>query len=266
MELTGNKYTRNDWRAFLSTKRGTILVAAVCAVFAAGILIFAMQRYRHHISSEGNPETVLVANGLIQKGTSGDAIASEQLFRRTSVATKQASAGAVADTAMLHGKIAAADIYPGQQLTAADFVSSGGLVATLAPNQRAMSITLDSAHGMIGEIHDGDHVDVYAGVDFEPPAGRSRPVLRLLMSNVTVLKAGSGASGVGLGGGNPASQQSNVTLDVKDEDAGALAFAADNGKVWLVLRPANATSTAPPSLFTVQSLLSARPATSQGGK
>src|SRR4051794_31610857 len=80
VELTGKNYTRNDWRKMLSTRRGTILVAVACPVVAAGILIFAMQRYRHNVDNEGHPETVLVASGLIQKGTSGDAIASGKLF------------------------------------------------------------------------------------------------------------------------------------------------------------------------------------------
>src|SRR5207244_2017850 len=131
---------------------------------------------------------------------SGGAIASEQLFKSTSVAVKQASTGAIADTAQLQGKVAAADIYPGQQLTAADFVGKGGLTSELAPTQRAITISLDQAHGMVGQLQAGDHVDVYAGVNVEPRGGRSEPALRLLMTNIKVLQAGSSAHGA-LGGG-----------------------------------------------------------------
>ena len=118
MELTGNRYARGDWRKLLATRRGTILVAAICAAIAAGILVFAMQSYRHHVVAENNPETVFVANALIQKGTSGDAIAAQQLFKPASVAGKQVASGAIADASVLRGKVATADIYPGQQLTA----------------------------------------------------------------------------------------------------------------------------------------------------
>jgi Flp pilus assembly protein CpaB len=254
VELTGKNYTRNDWRKLLTTRRGTVLVAAVCALVAGGILVVAMNRYRSNVNSSGNQETVLVANGLIQKGTSGDAIASGQLFKPTSIAAKQVSAGAIADTAQLHGEVAAADIYPGQQLTASDFTVNGGLPAQLAPDQRAITITVDSARGMVGQIREGDHVDVYA--DLESGNGRSASVVRLLLADTSVLKAGSTGGGVGLGGGgNPQGQQSNVTLKVSNSQAGPLAFAADNGKVWLVLRPANATSKNPPSTVSVQSLL-----------
>ena len=245
MELTSKNYTRNDWRKLLSTRRGTIIVAGVCALVAAGILLLAMNRYRNNVDTSGNQETVLVAGGLIQKGTSGDAIASGQLFKSTSVAVKQVSTGAIADTALLHGKVAAADIYPGQQLTATE----------LAPSQRAITISLDQSHGMVGQVKAGDHVDVYAGVNVEPRGGRSEPALRLLMANIRVLQAGS-SSGGGLGGaGNPNNSFSNVSLDVADTQAGSLAYASDNGKVWLVLRPAQATQSNTSAAVTAQSLL-----------
>jgi pilus assembly protein CpaB len=255
MELTAKKYAGNDWRKLLSTRRGTILVATVCALLAAGILLFAMSRYRHSVDTSGNQQTVFVATELIQKGTAGDAIASQQLFKATSVAVKQASPGSIADTSQLQGKVAVADIYPGQQLTAADFSGNGGLSARLAPNQRAVSVTVDQAHGMVGQIKNGDHVDVYAGFNLDPGNGRPVPVVRLIMTNVQVLAAGTGG-GSGLGGSqNPSNAFSNVTLNVNDAQAGAVAYAADNGKVWLVLRPANASSTAPPSTISAESLL-----------
>jgi Flp pilus assembly protein CpaB len=266
VELTGKNYTRNDWRKLLGTRRGTVLVAAACALVAAGILVLAMNRYRHNVDTSGNQETVLVASGLIQKGTSGDAIASEQLFKPTSIAVKQVSAGAIADTAQLHGKVATADIFPGQQIAASDFSANGGLATQLAPDQRAVTVTLNSAHGMVGQIHNGDHVDVYAGLQLEPRGGRAEPALRLLMSNVQVLQAGTvTSSGLG-GGGNPADQHSNVTLNVKDSDVPFLTYSSDNGQIWLVLRPANARASAQSAAITAQSLLLGSRPTSTGGK
>jgi pilus assembly protein CpaB len=267
VELTAKKYTGNDWRKLLSTRRGTILVATVCAVLAAGILLFAMSRYRHSVDTSGNQQTVFVATGLIQKGTSGDSIASQQLFKATSVATKQATAGTIADTSQLQGKVAVADIYPGQQLTAADFTTKGGLPARLAPNQRAVTVTVDQAHGMVGQLTPGEHVDVYAGFNLDPGNGRPVPVVRLIMTDVQVLATGTGGSS-GLGSSqNQSTAFSNVTLNVNDAQAGSLAYAADNGKVWLVLRPANATSTAPPSTVSAQSLLlGSRPISAGGAK
>jgi Flp pilus assembly protein CpaB len=242
----------------LSTRRGIVLVALACTLIAGAILVFAMVSYRNSVDASGNPETVLVATSLISKSTPGEVVATSQMFKPTQIVARQVSAGAIADATALRGKVAVNDIYPGQQLTLSDFTSSGGLPAQLAPTERAITITLDQAHGMVGQVQDGDHVDVYAGLDLDSIAGRAVPVLRLLIPDVQVLKAGTASSsGSALGSGttNGPTSQTNVTLKVSDADAGSLAYAADNGKVWLVLRPANAKSTNPPSSVTVQSLL-----------
>jgi Flp pilus assembly protein CpaB len=128
-----------------------------------------------------------------------------------------------------------------------------------------MTVTLDQAHGMVGEVHTGDRVDVYAGIDLTSTS-TSDSAMRLLMSNIQVLRAGT-AGGGGLGSSqSPASSFSSVTLDVADSQAGALAYAADNGKVWLVLRPANAAATTQTAAITAQSLLlgSSRAASGSG--
>jgi Flp pilus assembly protein CpaB len=264
VELVGKQYGNGDWRRLLATRRGTVTVAVLCGLVAVAILIFAMSRYRHAVSTEGHPETVLVAGQEIQKGTSGDAIASEQLFKPTTVAPKQASAGAIADVGLLRGKVAATDIYPGQQITAADFTAAGGIAGELARNERAMTVSLSGSRGMAGQIQPGDHVDVYADID-EAGSSRGQTFVRLLMGNVSVLKAPTEATASGLGGGGAQNAQSNVTLKVSDNQAGALAFATDNGKLWLVLRPANA-STPPASTVTVQSLLAGTAPVYAGGQ
>lgn len=267
MELAEKRYVRRDWRQLLGTRRGTVLVGLGCAVVAAGLLVAAMARYRSSVDASHRFATVLVTTQRIPKNTSAYTVASETLFKPMQIPTNQATAGAVADTARLHGEVAVRDILPGEQLTTADFTANGGLAAQLAPDHRAMTLTLDSEHGMIGEVRDGDHVDVYGGVDQQSSLGRNEPVLRLLMRDVPVMKAGTGSGASGIGGAASANNTSNVTLDVSDSQAGELAYAADNGKVWLVLRPGNAVDTAPPSLITVQSfLLATQPVAGGGGK
>jgi Flp pilus assembly protein CpaB len=267
MELTGKRYARSDWRKLMSTRKGTVLVAVLCALAAGGILLVAMSRYRKSVDASGSPATVFVATQVIPKGTHGDALASQNLFRPTQILTRQVSTGAIADAAAFNGKVLVRQVNPGEQLTAADFTANGGLPAQLAATERAMTITLDSEHGMLGIINTGDHVDVYAGIAVTDATGRSTPVLRLLIPDVTVLKAGSTSSAAGIGSSSSSSNDtSQITLDVPNSDTPSLAYAADNGKVWLALRPANATSTAPPSATTVQSLLSGTKPVSTGGK
>lgn len=254
MELTGNRYTRSgDWRKLLATRRGTVAVAAICVLLAAGILIYSASRYRDSVQNSGGARTVLVANGTIAKGTPGDVIASQQLFHEQSVAAKQVTAGAVADTALLHGKVAATDISPGQQLTTGDFTASGGYVSQLAPDERVISLPLDSSRGLKGVVEAGDRVDVYGDLHVEGNRlSTSSNVSALLVSNVPVLAVDQNA-GAGLGSSGGIGQQSDVVLKVKASDAAALAYASDNGKVWLVLRGSDAAEPTSQS-FNVQTL------------
>ena len=99
---------------------------------------------------------------------------------------------------------------------------------------------MSSIGSMIGAIQTGDRVDVY--VSFKHGAGeKGAPFLRLLTQNVVVLDAAHVSNSGGLGGGNQTNQTSNVALEVPTRKAAELAFAADNGKIWLVLRPSHAT-------------------------
>jgi Flp pilus assembly protein CpaB len=268
MELTGNRYTSNDWRGLLSTRRGTVIIAIVCTLVAAGILAYAASRYRQSVQHSAGVQTVLVANATILKGTSGDVVATQQLFHTQSIAVKNVSAGAVADTAVLHDQVAAADISPGQQLTLGEFTASGGYASQLAPDERVISIPLDASHGLAGVAQAGDRVDVYAGLNLEVSrsgeGGSAGASLRLLVSNVPVLAVDQG-SGSGLGSGG-AGQQADVVLKVKASDAGALAFSSDHGKIWLVLRGPNAAepNTQAKETYNVQTLLRGGASSTEG--
>jgi Flp pilus assembly protein CpaB len=231
MELI-EKRPSSDWRKWTSTRRGTFTIATICAVIAAVILAVALSN-RNGSSTAGRSATVLVATKLIEQGTAGDAIGVERLYRVQKVTQRQVTAGAFAEPAALHGQVAAADIYPGQQLTSSDFIDGGNLESRLASTQRAVAVPVDTSHGGIGEIQTGDHVDVYSS--FPEQSGRPAE-LRLLAPNVTVLKAAQLSSG-GLGSNNQITASANVVLEVNDRQAAKLAFTADNGKVWLTLRP-----------------------------
>lgn len=270
MELTGNSYTGNDWRRLLSTRRGTVLIAIVCTLIAAGILAYAASRYRQSVQHSAGVQTVLVANGTILKGTPGDVIATQQLFHAQSIAASHVSAGAISDTALLHGRVAAADISPGQQLAAGDFIAGGGYVSQLAPDERVISIPLDASHGLAGVVQAGDRVDVYAGLNLEVnrsgEGGTAGASLRLLVPNVPVLAVDQNAGGGGLGGGGSTGQQADVVLKVRASDAGALAFASDHGKVWLVLRGPNAAepSRQAKETYNIETLLRGATASPEG--
>ena len=238
-----------------SSRGGTLAVAALAAVLAGASILVYLNRYRHSIRAEGAPVTVLVANKIIQKGTPGTAVAEQGLFRPATVRESQLRNGAFSDPASLRGQVATRDIVRGQQLTTAEFTSGGSSVAsTLTGSERVISVPVDSAHGLIGTIQKGDHVDVYAGFNVTGTlGGQARPLMRLIAQNVPVVDVGATAGNLG----NNAT--TNVSLEASPRQAAEFAFTADNGKLWLVIRPPNGAKPTKPGIVTVASILYGTP-------
>jgi Flp pilus assembly protein CpaB len=231
-----------------STRRGSIVMGAAASVLA-GIVLFAyLHNYRSSVKSAVVPTSVLVAKNLIQKGTPGDIIGTTNQFQVAQLPKSQLQPGALVDPAALTGRVAVADIFPGQQLTATDFVLAplGSIQQKIAGYDRAISIAIDSSHGMIGQISSGDHIDVLEGFNLQG-AGGTQPVIKLVMTNVLVLRAPfSGGSGI-------------ITLRAPVRQAAQLAYAADNGRLWFVLRPANGAKDVNPGIVNAQTLLNVKP-------
>jgi pilus assembly protein CpaB len=221
----------------LTTRRGTIILGIGAAVLAAIVLLVYLNQYRNSVDSGAQPVSVLVAKSLIQKGTPGDVVGATKLFQVSSIPRDQVKSGAFVDPKTLTGKVAAADIYPGQQLTATDFVvgSATALTQHLARDQRAVVIPFDAPGSVGGQIAPGDDVDVWVTLTAQGANGVSKPISRLMLQAMNV---------IGVSGGN-------ITLRTTPRQAGELIFAAQNGKLWLALRPAvGSTSPKPPVIST----------------
>ena len=233
----------------LGSRRATIGVGIASAVLAALVLIVYLNRYRQSVSVGAQPVSVLVAKNLITKGTSAAVVASQGFTDVLAIPRDQAKTGAVADPAALKGRVAVADIYPGQQITLADFsaTTTDAIPTRLVGEERAIAVPLDSSHGMVGQVRAGDRVDLYVGLGSD--AGT---VLKLLLDDVLVLAAPGGGGG-GVGGQDSA----NFIFKVKSSAAPKLAYASDHGTLWLVLRPTNNPHKTPPQVVTQQSLLKA---------
>ncbi len=239
-----------------STRAGTITLAALAALLAGISILVYLNNYRDSVSANAGPATVLVAKQRIEQGTPGSAIAAGGLVTTTTVRQSELQQGAFSDSASLRGQVVAHDVYPGQQLTAADFTAgTDTLAGSLTKTQRLITVPLDSAHGLIGQVQAGDRVDIFAGFNVvalraggvAAYGGQSRPMLRLVMQNILVVAVDEGAG--------TKSSEGNVTLRVTDSQAAKLAFTSDNGKLWLALRPAAGAKRAKPGLVTVETML-----------
>jgi Flp pilus assembly protein CpaB len=214
-------------------------------VAAAGILVFALGRYRNTLQVVAKQATVLVATANIPKGTAGDAIAARGLYKSMPIVAGQLAVGAISDASLLTGKVVATSVLPGQQLTLSDFTSVVGVPGTLAPDQRAVSVSLDETHGNTDVLQPGDRVDIYTTLS---DANKSSAVY-LLAPNVQVLKVAGVPTVVG---GQPVAGGSLV-LVVSAHQVPEIDLAAAGGGLYLALRPTNATKspTTPTTLNSV---------------
>src|SRR5436305_8725525 len=157
-----NKPPRRNFTKLVSTRHGSALAAAISAVLAAAIRMVFLHQYRSSLHVGEQPVTVLVARNLIEKGSSGTVLAEKSIFQTERIRKNDLKNGAISDPGNLRGKVAVNDIYPGQQLVIADFVqATGGVRDRIAGDERAISLPLDSSHGMIGDVQAGDHVDIF---------------------------------------------------------------------------------------------------------
>ena len=251
MEVIRKLTSGSDVRRLASTRNGMLTIAVLVAVLAGAFLLLFLSRYRDSVN-DTTPVTVLVAKSLIEKGTAGDVVITSGMFETSRITQSEAKNGAIEDPSKLRGQIAASDVYPGEQLTAAEFTgTSDSLANEVTGLQRAISIPLDSAHGMIGEVKAGDHVDVLAGFNKENGAGSGQPVLRAIMQNATVLRAPASTKGIGVG----TNKTQNVVLKAPDKNAWKFAFASEYGKVWIVLRSKAGAEQSAPSMVTLGTVL-----------
>jgi pilus assembly protein CpaB len=226
----------------------------MAAILAGALLLVYIVQYRDSVQQEQKPVAVLVAGTLIPKGTSGDLIGSQQMYTISNIPADRVNNGAITDPNSLKGLIATEDLFPGKQLTKSDFVdkSTNKVLNQLTGYDRAISVPMDSAHGLIGYVQAGDRVDVMAGFEVIGADGKTHPILKTIMQDIPVLDAPALESKSAVS----TSQDQNVVLEMTDQQAADLAFSSDNGKVWVTLRaPGKAATQHAESLVTLDTLL-----------
>src|SRR3954452_3367855 len=265
MAMTTTRSPRVRVRRMLATRRGTLAVAGLCALIGAAMLMIFLSRYRESVKSAAAPTPVLVATALIQKGTSGDVLAEKHQFETITRPANDVKQGGISDPALLAGKVATADIYPGQQLTASSFVAATGTVLPkLTESDRAIAVPVDEAHGLVGQVQSGDHVDVLASYTTSNSAtGQGQGVVKTLLRDKLVLRPAAQPID---GGDEGKAANKSIILRVSDREAVSLAHAADNGKVWVLLRPAAGAKQSPPATASIDSVLRADKSTASEGR
>jgi Flp pilus assembly protein CpaB len=211
-----------------------------------------LSHYRNSVKSSNASATALVAKAFIPKGTTALDGAKKGLWQISSFPKDELKVGAVSDAAAFQGQVALANIYPGQQLTVADFgvtptstslSGSADLAGAgkTAGTWRAISIPLDVTHGIVPQVQTNDHVDVYTQVS---------GAMALLMQNVLVLSAPNQAAA-----NTTAPTSANYILRVPSDQVPRFTYASDNAKLWFALRPEKGSKPAHQKVVTATNLL-----------
>ncbi len=228
------------------TSRGWAIALGIGAIVIAAILLVVyLDRYRARVGGANAPTPVLVAKQYIPNGTPGTIIASGQMYAPTTLPRKEVEVGAIADPSYLSGRAAAVEIFPGQQLTTADFAASdtASVDSQITGTQRAISVGIDNIHGSLSQLQAGDSIDLYIGLG----GGQGgQGLYKLFRQNVKVLMVPSqtGPSGGG-----------NLIFRMDTKDAADFAYMADNTQMYFVIRPVVGAKPTKPETATAASVL-----------
>jgi Flp pilus assembly protein CpaB len=219
-----------------------IVIAGGLAVVAVIAVLLYTSNVRDKARQDQHRVQVLVAARDIQAGTTGKQVIDQHLLVAKDIVQTDQVPGALTTTAGLDNLVVSQTIYHAQQVPSAVFQPplTTGTSLQIRATERAISVPVDTDSGLIGTLHDGDHVDVLlaykgdnGGVSF------TRPLLR----NVLVLTApGAGDAG-------------HVLLKLTDVDATKLLYAEQFQKVWLVERPKAQAQDSPAALETSSTVL-----------
>lgn len=228
----------------VSSRGWAIALGLGAIVLATILLIVYLDRYRARVGGNNAPTPVLVAKRTIPAGTPGTIVTSQLMYAPTTLPKKEVEEGAIADPQFLTGRAAAADILPGQQITAADFAATTSTTvdSQITGTQRALSIALDPVHGSLSQLKAGDEVDIY--INYIPP-GESEVVVELFRPAIKVLAV-------------PGVEGGNLVLRVETRDSADFALAADHTRMTFVLRPASGAKKTPQDRVTANDLARAR--------
>jgi Flp pilus assembly protein CpaB len=220
-----------------------IVIAGGLAVVAIIAVLLYTSNVRDKARQDQHRVQVLVAAKDIPAGTTGKQVIDGHLLVPKAIIQTDQVPGALTSMQGLDNLVVSQTIYHAQQVPSAIFQPplTTGTSLQIRATERAISIPVDTDSGLVGTLHDGDHVDVLlaykgdnGGVSF------TRPLLR----DVLVLTAPDAKTG-----------DAHVLLKLSDVDSTKLLYAQQYQKVWLVDRPKTQAQDSPAALETASTVL-----------
>lgn len=220
----------------MKTRITLIIAAIILAVVATGATLAYLQSLKTEVVRGNETVRVLVAQKSVSPGTTIEEMLNQDLISFAQVPRRFMVSGAITDTRGLDQQVLTIALAKGEQVTDQKVRPAGGagLSFRVPKGMVAATIAVDEATGVAGEISAGDRVSIVA--TFSPGPGGA-DATHVLLSNIQVLNANSGAQKSGLGSSG-ATQKKTVTLAVSPADSEKLVFAAEKGHIWMTLEPA----------------------------
>ncbi len=228
---------------------------AVALALVAGLLtVFYVTNYKRDVRSAETNVAVYVAAKDIPAGTSGDDVIAQGYLTKQEVAKRSVTPGAISTPDQLSGRLAAAPVYAGEQVTTRRFTTEQekGIRAQLTGNKRAVALPATQQQVLAGTLQDGDHVDVLGS--WNVPEDQTRHYSRVVLRDILVLEAPAGAQTTEKLT-NPNNGAFSVMLMLTDAQAQKLWWLAQNGTWTLQLRPPNDAADSPESAESAGSIL-----------
>jgi Flp pilus assembly protein CpaB len=219
----------------------------------AAVAIIAVLLYTSNVRDKARQDTarvqVLVAAKDIPAGTTGKQVIDGHLLVPKAIVQSDQVPGALTTTAGLDNLVVSQTIFHAQQVPSAVFESplTTGTSLQIRATERAISVPVDTDSGLIGTLHDGDHVDVYAQIG----SGNQR-IVRKVLTNVLVLHAQIGQKDTTNVNGD-----AHILFALSDRDSQKMLWLAENGDdaFWLAQRPQEGALNSPPTVETLQTVL-----------
>jgi pilus assembly protein CpaB len=228
-------------------------VAAVVLAAAASVLAYT---YLTQADARAQDKTelvpALVAKNVIPKGTPGKTAVDEGLFT-----TKRVPRDAVPDSVLtsddgLGNLVASGPIAKGQFVVRDSFVAPSqvdGFSTTVKDGKQAISLSVDTTHGVAGFIQPNDSINMLLTLDVDDKTGKSGPQkttaflipgLRVLAVGTTTTSTPSANNDNGTTDTTAApvqQQQGLITVEVTPRQAEQIAHAMNVGTMTLTLNP-----------------------------
>ena len=228
---------------------------AVALALVAGLLtVFYVTNYKREVRSAEADVTVYVASKDIPAGTSGEEVMSGGYLTKQEVAKRSVTPGAISTPEQLEGRLAAAPVYAGEQVTTRRFTTEQqkGVRAQLTGNKRALELPGTKQQLLAGTLQDGDHVDVVGS--WNVPESDTRHYARVILRDIAVVNAPNGTD-TSTKLTDPNNGAYSVMLMLTDAQAQKLWWVSQNGTWTLQLRPTNDAADSPESAESAGSLL-----------